>query len=71
MSLYGLALCRAASIIDGQPQLSYFLGVAPSKLSLWSSGADGVPPLTIFLRAVDIVLADSLRIDNPTAQDEP
>jgi hypothetical protein len=69
MSLYGLALCRAARIIDDQPQLSYFLGVAPSKLSLWSSSAETAPPLTIFLRAVDIVLAESLRVDKPITQE--
>jgi hypothetical protein len=69
MSLYGLALCRAARIIDGQPELSYFLGVAPSQLSLWSSGADTAPPLTIFLRAVDIVIAESLRMDKPTTEE--
>ena len=62
-------LRRAAEIVGGEEALAGRLGITPSHLVLWLQGVADVPD-SVFLRAVDIVLAalPSLEYRNETAQ---
>jgi len=53
-------LARATLIAGGVDVLALQLGVDPNALSSWLRG-EKPPPVDIFLRAVDIVVADSTR----------
>ena len=53
--VYARTLARAAQIVGGLDLLAIDLGVPPGTLAIWLR--HGNPPLEIFLRAVDIVVA--------------
>ena len=53
-------LARATLIAGGVDVLALQLGVDPKALGSWLRG-EKPPPVDIFLRAVDIVVADSTR----------
>jgi hypothetical protein len=48
-------LRRAAALVGGEQELALRLKVTPSHLVLWMAGAE-VPPMDVFLHAVDIVM---------------
>jgi DNA-binding transcriptional regulator YdaS (Cro superfamily) len=52
--LYVRTLVRAAEIVGGEQELAIRLKVTPSHLALWLRGIE-VPPMQMFLNAVDIV----------------
>lgn len=60
MSLYAATLSRAARIIGSESRLSFVLGVPAATLQRWIEGLDR-PPVDAFLKAVDIVLEESMR----------
>jgi hypothetical protein len=53
-------LARATLIAGGVDVLALQLGVEPAALGMWLRG-EKQPPVEVFLRAVDIVVADSTR----------
>ncbi len=53
-------LARATLIAGGVEVLALQLGVDPDTLGSWLRG-EKPPPVEVFLRAVDIVVADSTR----------
>jgi hypothetical protein len=53
-------LARATLIAGGVDVLALQLGVEPAVLGTWLRG-EKQPPVEVFLRAVDIVVADSTR----------
>jgi transcriptional regulator with XRE-family HTH domain len=59
MSVYEQTMRRAAVIVGDDESLAQRLGCTRSQLLLWLSG-DERPPMDMFLRAVDIVVKDSI-----------
>ena len=52
-------LCRAAEIVGGRAPLGKYLKVSAICLAAWMGGFD-TPPVDVFLKAVDIVVDDSI-----------
>lgn len=52
-------LCRAAEIVGGRTALGKYLKVSAICLAAWMGGFD-TPPVDVFLKAVDIVVDDSI-----------
>ncbi len=59
-TVYARTLRRAAQIVGGPRELAARLGVAADDVVCWLDGTRRVPQ-EIFLKAVDIVVADDLR----------
>jgi len=59
MPVYEQTLRRASEIVGDDESLAQLLGCTRSQLLLWLSG-DERPPMDVFLRAVDIVVKDSV-----------
>ena len=57
--VYARTLARAAQIVGGLDVLAIELRVPPGTLAIWVR--HGNPPLEVFLRAVDIVVANEVR----------
>jgi hypothetical protein len=58
--IHAKTLARATLIAGGVDVLALQLGVEPATLGMWLRG-EKRPPVEVFLRAVDIVVADSTR----------
>jgi DNA-binding transcriptional regulator YdaS (Cro superfamily) len=58
--IHAKTLARATRIVGGVDVLALQLGVEPATLGVWLRG-EKQPPVEVFLRAVDIVVADSTR----------
>jgi hypothetical protein len=56
---YRVTLARVAGLVGGARQLSDRLGVSMNDLTRWLAG-EGRPPLDVFLRAVDLLLAERM-----------
>jgi len=59
-------LRRAASLVGGPSALSALLGVSRQQLARWMSD-QAVPPLQIFLRAVDFMVLTDCTVLGPSA----
>ena len=59
MSVYEQTLRRAAAIVGDDESLAQRLGCSRTQLLRWLAG-DERPPMDVFLRAVDIVVRDSV-----------
>jgi hypothetical protein len=59
MSVYVQTLRRAAQIVGDEETLAQALGVTRADLLIWLAGK-AQPPMDVFLRAVDIVVKDSI-----------
>ena len=59
MSVYQQTMRRAAEIVGSDEVLAQRLGAAREDLLRWLSGEER-PPMESFLRAVDIVVKDSM-----------
>jgi len=53
--LYARCVVRAAQLLGGYDELGAHLGIATPRLEAWSRG-EAVPPTTVFLQIVDIIL---------------
>ena len=73
-SVYAKTLARATLIVGGVDALALELGVAPQALASWLR-LERVPPMDVFLRAVDIVVEDAVRPEGlhsqPPRRDDP
>jgi hypothetical protein len=58
LTVYSRTLRKAAEIIGGRAKLCRHLRVPMSELEQWIDDK-AVPPIAIFLRAVDVVVADT------------
>jgi len=59
MSVYQQTLRRAAEIVGNDEALAQQLGATLEQVRSWIAG-DERPPMDVFLRAVDIVVKDSV-----------
>jgi hypothetical protein len=57
-SIYARTLQAAAAIVGGERALARFLKVPMPDLFVWMRAGAERPPVSVFLRAVDIVLHD-------------
>ena len=55
VTVYTRVLHRACQVLGGVEQLARYLKVSRTMLHVWLEGED-VPPSSVFLRAVDLVL---------------
>jgi hypothetical protein len=55
VTVYTRALHRACQILGGVEQLAEYLKVSRTMLHRWLDGED-IPPASVFLKAVDLVL---------------
>jgi hypothetical protein len=67
-SIYTRTLQAAAAIVGGERALARFLRVPMSDIFVWMRPGGQPPPVSIFLRAVDIVLHDLALPDQQRAQ---
>ncbi|MBV8033220.1 MAG: hypothetical protein JO035_17035 [Betaproteobacteria bacterium] len=63
-SVYSRTLLKAAEIAGGRPKLCRYLRVPAKDLDKWIAGEE-VPPQSVFLQAVDLIVED------PPAGSEP
>ena len=68
-TVYTHALLRAANALGSSTELARRLGVSRDVIRSWMRGADR-PPVSVFLRAVDIIEANA-RKQSPAAQKDP
>jgi len=59
MSVYEQTMRRASEIVGDDEELAHRLGATREQLLRWLAG-DERPPMDYFLRAVDIVVRDSV-----------
>jgi DNA-binding transcriptional regulator YdaS (Cro superfamily) len=59
MSVYQQTLKRAAEIVGDDEALAQLLGATREQLLRWLAGEER-PPMEVFLRAVDIVVKESV-----------
>jgi len=69
-NVYSRTLRKAAELLGGQQALSKHLRVPSSELQKWLEDKD-VPPLAIFLQAVDLVVEESTGSSDSTPGDPP
>jgi len=62
--LYAECIQRAALLLGGYRALGARVGVAPRLLKHWASGKAAAPE-TVFLKVVDVLLDESLRVTPP------
>jgi hypothetical protein len=62
--VYARTLRRAAEIVGGDRELAVKLRVTPSHLALWLAGSE-LPPMDVFLKAVDLVTDQAVRETDP------
>jgi len=60
------ALRKAVEIVGGEEQLGARLGLSAGTIRLFITGRINLPQ-RLFLQVVDIISADSVRIENPAA----
>ena len=66
-SVYSRTLQKAVEILGGQKKLARYLRVPLADLEKWIAGRD-IPPMAIFLKAVDLVLEET---SSPPGDSEP
>ena len=70
-SVYSRTLQKAAELIGGQARLGRHLRVPAAELQNWIDDK-AVPPMGIFLRAVDLIIEETLPpADSGGSDDEP
>lgn len=67
-SIYNRTLQKAAEYVGGQRALARYLKVPLPDLYAWMRPGAGMPPLAVFLKAVDLVLNDLETPDEQRAQ---
>jgi hypothetical protein len=65
--VYARTLRKAVELCGGRKELARRLRVPLSELERWLTGAD-VPPMSTFLKAIDLILDET---PSPTAGSEP
>jgi hypothetical protein len=65
LSVYNRILQKAADLVGGQRALARYLRVPLPDIYAWMGPGAEPPPMTVFLKAVDLVLND---LDTPDAQ---
>lgn len=69
-SVYSRTLQKAAELIGGQQKLCRYLHVPAADLQRWIDDRK-VPPTGIFLRVVDLIIAETAPPAGSTDPDEP
>lgn len=64
VSVYVRALLKAAEILGGRKKLARYLQAPVADLNKWIAG-EAEPPMSVFLRTVDLIL------DSPEGADDP
>lgn len=67
-SIYNRTLRKAAEPVGGERALARYLGVSLADLYAWMQPGAQPPPITVFLKAVDLVLNDLDLPDEERAQ---
>jgi len=67
-SIYNRTLRKAAEPVGGERALARYLGVPLADLYAWMQPGAQPPPITVFLKAVDLVLNDLDLPDEERAQ---
>lgn len=63
-------LRRASEIIGDDSKLAESLGVTPQQLAQWKSAEEPVPE-QVFLKCVDIVVTETVRVMARSERDKP
>jgi hypothetical protein len=63
-------LARATALLGGEEALAQRLGVSIVRVQLWSAGAER-PPLSVFLKLVDLLLAPESGTPAPRQLKQP
>jgi hypothetical protein len=69
-TVHSETLRRASEIIGDDDKLAEALGVSPQQLAEWKSAQKPVPE-EVFLKCVDIVVSDTIRVQGGSDRDKP